>query len=110
MHLTFPRLARLYPDAPNAHLAALANLSAELLGRYGIDRSPCRLTFFLAMIGHHSAGLPRGNASVPSSRTRSKLGKPSSARPRSAASQTSAPAAPAAIAFGNATTRSKRQT
>lgn len=57
MFLDRARIAALYPEAPMAHLDAFAEQADACLGRSGIDRNPVRLNFFLAQIGHESAGL-----------------------------------------------------
>jgi putative chitinase len=57
MHLDQDRLHELFPHAAAGHLLAIAEQAEEVLGRFGIDRNPARLNFFLAQIGHESAGL-----------------------------------------------------
>jgi putative chitinase len=55
--LTEAVLRELYPRAPAAHVAALAERSGELFARFEIDRKPVRLHFLLAQVGHESGGL-----------------------------------------------------
>jgi putative chitinase len=57
MNLDHGRIGKLYPDAPEAHRSAFAEQAGELFERYGIGRNPVRLNFFLAQMGHESAGL-----------------------------------------------------
>lgn len=57
MLLDHARITTLYPEAAKAHLDAFAEQADECFGRSGIARNPIRLKFFLAQIGHESAGL-----------------------------------------------------
>jgi putative chitinase len=50
-------LKAIYPRAPNDHLASFVARAPELLRQFGIDAAPTRLHFFLAQLGHESAGL-----------------------------------------------------
>jgi putative chitinase len=50
-------LERLYPRAPLKHLDAFARDGDELFRRFEIAATPNRLHFFLAQVGHESAGL-----------------------------------------------------
>ncbi|GGG50870.1 hypothetical protein GCM10010964_42710 [Caldovatus sediminis] len=47
----------LYPRAAEAHVASFARQAEALLARFEIGHAPNRLHFFLAQIGHESAGL-----------------------------------------------------
>jgi putative chitinase len=55
--LTPETVRGLYPRAAQDHVDAFAEKSGELFTRFGIAKSADRLHFFLAQIGHESAGL-----------------------------------------------------
>lgn len=57
MTITFARLQAIYPRAPRASLAAFAAQAPALFARFGLDGGPRRVPFFLAQVGHESAGL-----------------------------------------------------
>ena len=55
--LSADQIQKLYPRAAGEHLAAFASQADGLLRGYGMSRKPIRLQFFLAQMGHESAGL-----------------------------------------------------
>ena len=57
--LSADQIQKLYPRAAGEHLAAFAAQADGLLRGYGMSRKPIRLQFFLAQMGHESAGLTR---------------------------------------------------
>jgi putative chitinase len=57
--LSADQIQKLYPRAAGEHLAAFATQADGLLRGYGMSRKPIRLAFFLAQMGHESAGLTR---------------------------------------------------
>jgi putative chitinase len=57
--LSADQVQRLYPRVAGEHRAAFASQADGLLSGYGMSRKPIRLQFFLAQMGHESAGLTR---------------------------------------------------
>jgi len=57
MILTLSKLQAIYPRAPRANLAAFAAQAPGLFARFALNGGPRRIPFFLAQIGHESAGL-----------------------------------------------------
>ena len=57
--LSADQIEKLYPRAAAEHLAAFAAQADGLLRGYAMSRKPIRLQFFLAQMGHESAGLTR---------------------------------------------------
>jgi putative chitinase len=57
--LSADQIQKLFPRAAGEHLAAFAAQADGLLRGYGVSRKPIRLQFFLAQMGHESAGLTR---------------------------------------------------
>lgn len=57
--LSADQIKKLFPRAAGEHLAAFAAQADGLLRGYGMSRKPIRLEFFLAQMGHESAGLTR---------------------------------------------------
>lgn len=55
--LSKAQLAALFPRALPDHLESIGERHEELFRKYGLDRNPFRLHFFLAQIGHESGGL-----------------------------------------------------
>ncbi|MBL4906818.1 MAG: hypothetical protein JKX94_05140, partial [Sneathiella sp.] len=53
------QLQLLYPKATEARIDAFLANQDRLFGQFGINKNSTRLHFFLAQIGHESAGLTR---------------------------------------------------
>jgi len=55
--ITRSQLATLYPRATAARLDAVSASAAQVLPRFGIDKTHNRMAFFFAQLGHESGGM-----------------------------------------------------